>query len=549
MLKLCDIIRWLLAVLIVLSATSCVADEDTSSGSAKASLAFSVSTQRASTRMNAAATQQEGSVFRGITNQRFYPFGTEGKIQGTDTPLGDFVAGLDSYKSTLFYYKNKGLDIPVGTASFLCYCSAAQGSYDQFAGGALVPTLPESPANASAISFSPKKIYEDATTVDEKATAIADYLTAIANEIKNSEVENKDDLFNQFINYGHIIPASSSYVKRLESWITSKNIDLPTKPTTPAGFDDYNYPTTISLPDGAAVVQWNTTAGEDSKGAFEPVLQTTTQANINSLNRFVYPAPLWYYANSRIKTSYPDLFDKSNNIWEKIEQLHKNNQDTWENILALHENDDAIVYGGEASIAIKEPLHYAVGCLELELDAATTIKYPLTGVFISSQYPQHFDFTPDGDDATKECIIYDKKIPEGFTMASPGTGENAKKNYTLAFQTPDNKDVRIALEFLNNSGEDFEGIETMDLDGHTLKSTIYDGTKFYLVGTLNLPTPTTEDHTKRVFTKDYITYGKVIIKDLSQAHPYLPDLLDPRLEVGIEVELKWIPAEPTNVPL
>ena len=239
MLKLCDIIRWLLAVLIVLSATSCVADEDTSSGSAKASLAFSVSTQRASTRMNAAATQQEGSVFRGITNQRFYPFGTEGKIQGTDTPLGDFVAGLDSYKSTLFYYKNKGLDIPVGTASFLCYCSAAQGSYDQFAGGALVPTLPESPANASAISFSPKKIYEDATTVDEKATAIADYLTAIANEIKNSEVENKDDLFNQFINYGHIIPASSSYVKRLESWITSKNIDLPTKPTTPAGFDDY----------------------------------------------------------------------------------------------------------------------------------------------------------------------------------------------------------------------------------------------------------------------------------------------------------------------
>lgn len=544
MLKLCDIIRWLLAVLIVLSATSCVADEDTSSGSAKASLAFSVSTQHASTRMTAEATQQEGSDFRGITNQRFYPFSTEGEIQGTDTPLGDFVSGLGAYESTLFYYKNKGLDIPVGTASFLCYCSA-DGTLDEFTGGAIDAEITNT-TEADDISFSPKQIYKNVTTADEKAEKIAEYLTHVANAIKNSSVENKDDLFNQFINYGHIIPASSSYVAGLESWLSSESIGI-TLPTNkkPTNFDNYNYPASINLPDGAAVVQWNSTEEK-----FTPVLQTTTQANINSLNRFVYPAPLWYYANSRIKTSYPDLFDKSNNIWEKIEQLHENNQDTWENILALHENDDAIVYGGEASIAIKEPLHYAVGCLELELDAATTIlnreKYPLTGVFISSQYPQKFDFTPNATGT--ECIIYDKTIPEGFTMASPGTGENAKKNYTLAFQTPDDKDVRIALEFKNN-GDDFPGIETMDLDGHPLKSTIFSGTKFYLVGTLNLPTPTTEDHTKRVFTKDYITYGKVIIKDLSQAHPYLPDLLDPRLEVGIEVELKWIPAEPTNVPL
>ena len=133
-------------------------------------------------------------------------------------------------------------------------------------------------------------------------------------------------------------------------------------------------------------------------------------------------------------------------------------------------------------------------------------------------------------------------------MASPGTGENAKKNYTLVFQTPDSKDVRIALEFQNN-GADFDGIETMDLDGHLLKSTIYTGTKFYLVGTIKLQSPTTDDYTKRVFTKHYITHATVKIKDLSQAHPYLPDLLDPRLEVGIVVEPKWIPADPTNVPL
>lgn len=532
MLKLCDIIRWLLAVLIVLSATSCVADEDTSSGSAKASLAFSVSTQHASTRMSAGDTQQEGSVFRGITNQQFYPFDTKGEIESGHTILGNPITDLRQYNTIYHhYYKNNDLDIPVGTASFLCYCSAYQGEKDDFTVGAIKTSWPESPtaATASALSFSPKKIQENVTSADVKATAIANYMTALAKAIKASSVENKDDLFNQFINYGHIIPASSSYVesyvKGLESWLNTEGITTG---------DISGYPANINLPDGAAVVQWNNSAGDDSKGAFVPVLQTTTQANINSLNRFVYPAPLWYFANSRIKTSYTDQYENYNNDWKVV--------------LDEHENDDATVKGDEASVAIKDELQYAVGCLQLELDAATSIenrdKYELKGVFISSQYPQNFDFTPDDDDATEECIIYDKTIEDGFTMASKD-----KKNYTLVFQTPIDKDVRIALEFQNNSGANFEGIETMDLDGHPLKSTIFSGTKFYLVGTLNLPTPTTEDHTKRVFTKDYITYGKVIIKDLSQAHPYLPDLLDPRLEVGIEVELKWIPAEPTNVPL
>ena len=484
--------------------------------------------------MSAAATQQEGEAFRGIASQWLYPFGTAGKIQGNDTPLGAPISGLGQYNATHNYYKSNDLDIPVGTSSFLCYCSAYQGGYNDFTGGAIHPTWPTvepETTTASAISFSPMKIHDNAETADDKAKAIAAYMTALAKAIPD---ENKE-LFNQFINYGHIIPASGSYVSKyvagLESWLTTESITLPTTTEDISG-----YPANINLPDGAAVVQWNNSAGDDSKGAFVPVLQTTTQANINSLNRFVYPAALWYYANSRIKTSTSNQFD--------------NYSQSWDEVLALHETDNAVVSGGEVSIAVKEPLQYAVGCLELELDAATTIaqreNYQLTGVFISSQYPQKFDFTPNVS-VTGECIIYDKTIGDGdseFTMASTD-----KKNYTLVFQTPDSKDVRIALEFQNNSGADFNGIETMALDGHQLKSTIYKGTKFYLVGTIKLQSPTTDDYTKRVFTKHYITHATVKIKDLSQAHPYLPDLLDPRLEVGIVVEPKWIPADPTNVPL
>lgn len=510
--------QYFLFVVLVLSVTACATDDGDSTGTGAVipSFAYNVSTQRATMRMSAGATQQEGSSFLGIKDQRFYPFATEGKIEKDDAILGTPISDLNRYTTTYHYYATGGYDIPSGTSSFLCYCSA-DGHIDDFTSGAVDATFPAelTGKKASDISFSPKKIHSDVTTADGKATDIADYLTDMAKAIP----DNNKELFNQFINYGHIIPASSNYVEGLKSWMTLEEIPLPTTDKDISG-----YPANINLPDGAAVVKWNTTSKK-----FEPVLQTTTQANINSLNRFVYPAGLYYYANSRIKTSSSSHLDSY--------------EEPWDAILALHEVDNATIQGDETSVAVKEALQYAVGCLQLEINATIDDpeNYQLTGVFIGSQYSQRFDFTANTD--ADECIIYDKSINVEFTMASE------LKNYTLVFQTPDSRDVPFALEFKNNSGADFEGIEMTDLDGHTLKNTVYNGTKFYLVGTLKLATPTAEDFTQRVFTKDYITKGTVNITSLSQAHTYLPDLLDPRLEVGIVVETKWIPATPTNVPL
>jgi hypothetical protein len=57
------------------------------------------------------------------------------------------------------------------------------------------------------------------------------------------------------------------------------------------------------------------------------------------------------------------------------------------------------------------------------------------------------------------------------------------------------------------------------------------------------------DYTRRVFTKDHITTGTVTISSLQNAYPYLPDLLDPRLEIGIKLVTDWIQSTTTNVPL
>ena len=133
------------------------------------------------------------------------------------------------------------------------------------------------------------------------------------------------------------------------------------------------------------------------------------------------------------------------------------------------------------------------------------------------------------DQAMKAELTYVKQrldIPEKYTN-------------TLVFQTKDGENVRFALEFENNSGEDFTGCD----------GTVFAGTKFYLVGDIKVPTGQTNDWLKRVFTKSYTTQGTVRISSLKQAYTYLPDLLDPRLEIGIKLVPNWMLSTPTNVPL
>lgn len=530
--------RWfglpMLLTCCMLTMVSCASDDAPSDGqdTVGVSLAFNVSTNRGETRMSDQVTQLGGN-YRGIRDEGLYlfPFETKGDIGLNENPLTGNVFHPNRVGGTYHYLDEHALDVRIGTASFLSYAQAKLESDDKFVNGSIVATIPAGKPNTSDISFAPKVIYDNVSIVEgDEPSKIAAYLTAIANAIP----ESNRDFYYQFINKEHPIASSSTNVTKLEAWAELNGVTLPTP--RPVGID--GYPSDINLPDGAAVVKWN-------ENKFEPWTVTTTEVNINRLDRFVYPAELWYYSNSRIKTSIKN-------------QKENYNLTKWSDVLAKYETDYGVIDVNVRSVAIKEPLSYAVGCLQIGLvvsstltDAGDTPKtitlsagtgeneeatFPLTAVFVSGQHTQAFNFTPKDDN--EERIVYDKEI-DGISMGASTASTPAKYTKTLVLQTKDNETVRFALEFTNNSGQDFVGCNGI----------VFNGTKFYLVGTIKPEIGQTEDYKKRAFTKNYITQGKVTISSLKQAYTYLPDLLDPRLEIGIRLVPNWIQSTTTNVPL
>ena len=106
-------------------------------------------------------------------------------------------------------------------------------------------------------------------------------------------------------------------------------------------------------------------------------------------------------------------------------------------------------------------------------------------------------------------------------------------------QSYDHKKVPVALEFINNS-VDFKG-----LNGIVLK-----GTKFYLVGEIDPEQFKEDSRTEirdRVFTQDYTTTLNIKVTGLEKAYNVVPNLLSPRLEMGIELVPKWVATTPDEV--
>jgi hypothetical protein len=166
---------------------------------------------------------------------------------------------------------------------------------------------------------------------------------------------------------------------------------------------------------------------------------------------------------------------------------------------------------------------------EVVLDADMA-HLPLTGVIIGGQHTVGFNMKPQGEQTDVDGrFIYDTNIIDG------------NKTSTLVLQSYDNEKVPVILEFENNTEHAFTG-----KDG-----TVYPGARFYLIALID-PADKKEvgkDYTNRVFTQDYITTMSMRVTSLAKAYTCMPDLLAPRLEVGVQVVTKWIQATTTNVEL
>jgi len=500
--------------------------------------------------------------FRGMTGMTLVPYGVS-PITGTSTRIGANITLGDITKTELGAQSKAKLyadvNVPIGTTGFLFYGKANDGTVttanDKFKFGILNESALT--GENSTFLFTPEAIFT-AAAVDAKATKLCEYLSSIANATAGTDAWSATtnaglkDLYNKFVSMA--AGSSVSVLAAVQSLYTSlkPNTDAlsvairtavaNTTYVTVAGdkltlvADLAGYPANVNLPDGAAVVKWDT-ATKTFK-ADPNATQDFKGMQIAKLGNYVFMPNLYYRANTAVKTMTGDqtpLYNATN---------------TWQNILDGFTTPSTAVTSTTRSVALVDKIQYAVGRLETKVKLEATTLYdnkgeavtvtdtsfPITAVLIGGQKAVGFDFAPKG---TNELTIYDNAVAAGLAATSAGSA----LNHTLALETAENTTVNIAVELENKTGKDFEGANGV----------IPAGSKFYLIAKLE-PANGTGSTIKQVFKQDYVTKANLSIKPgtakdgtstfknptgLGNAYNVIPDLRTPKLSLGLSVDLTW----------
>ena len=567
----------------------------------------------ANTKQTAATVQNEETVatFRGMDNIVLVPFLAQGDADADPVtndvlPLGSQISLINMIRPTTATVSNSipagsaglstdhgnavlynDVDIPLGTGSFLFYGKAVDNGTEKFVNGAITATIDDTKTPAN-YSFAPVPIYTTGSSTI--GTALASYVNAIAaatgwadvTEAQNAGLKNLYDNFTSLKAgssrdvQGAVLDLYQSLYKNTDA-VSKAIVDAITTKATPANpadgtltfanelgqvtndinatSEDNTYPADLGIPDGVAILDWNTATPKVATQKIDGNLSNVANFT-GKFTDYVYPASLYYVANSGVVTATTS------------QQANYDGTKDWAGtggILAGYTAGKS-VQSSSKSVAIVDQIQYAVGRLDTKVTAAATTLYdrkgdavagtdgtrfPITGILIGGQKPVDYMFTnPSG---TAEFTIYDNihKANNG-TFPYAITGSGSAYNYTLALETAPSTPIYVAVEFLNNSGQDFVGYDGV----------VPEGGKFYLVAQLD-PTSTTEaanaDATgKRVFKQDFKTIANFTIAagkantdptwvdgttentgGLGAAYNTIPDLRTPKLELGLSVNLNW----------
>lgn len=553
------------------------------------------------TRQSAATVQNDQSVasFRGFDNMVLIPYAsvygnaTDGyDVDGnrlTETSIalkiGELVnklpasPGLNSSSNSYVY---SDVNIPLGTSGFLFYGKAIDGTGGNFVNGALTaaPTGLTGEKTGFGFALNPAK-----PSGDGKAEALLEYIKSIAeaapasgaawytpvgsggnagllglyeNFIKmkagssTSVQAALEDLYESLMNNTDAASQAVCTAIKVHATYTATNAENErlVLDETVAG-----YPADINLPDGAVGLAWTTATPAVPSWLHDNSAWSTGTTTVTALTNYVYPASLYYRANSPVQVSNSKQSDNyGTNTWPQI----------IDPTTGLYK-DGSSVGSSTHSVALVEQIQYAVALLESHVKiAATTLKdrkgddikigtetsddgtFKLTGILIGGQKDVNWQFLPTG---TSIYTIYDKDIPSASNVLSKTTGSGSEAiNYTLALENAENESVYVALEFENNA-KDFIG-----KDGLIAK-----GTKFYLVAKLDPQDKgtggTASGSLSQVFKQDYKTIVTFTIKENTVAEPgsdptvypdglgaaynVIPDLRTPKMELGLSVDLTW----------
>ena len=572
----------------------------------------------AKTRQTAGTVQKDENIedFRGMDNIVLYPFAATGDaggtpIGGTSTKLSEALTLTSMIKPTVetinnsipaYTAANTGLtsgsnsvlfddvNIPIGTGSFLFYGKAIDNTTntDYFYNGKLNMSGTE-PAD---IVFDLQKIYLTDAGEEPTASAVGDalatYLSTIAQATGWAGCENTalaklytdftsmkagssltvqaavQDLYHTI--YKNTDAVSVAIKNAILSWnTTSSDYDFTyaqDDKTNPTGTLTFKpaignsattyFPGDVNLPDGAAMLTYdssNKTFAQTRTGA----VNTGKSAKFAD---YVYPASLYYYSNSAIRTSTSKQAEKYGATNTTTSATY-----TWNEILANY--DGTSIIPATRSVAILDPIQYAVGRLDMTIKTEANILYDkkgeaydatagfeVTGVLIGGQKQVKYNFTTNTD--ATEFTIYDNITKsQKSTTSTPSepllaTTTASATNYTLALETYKDKEVYVAVELVNK-GADFQGADGV----------VPAGCKFYLVAKLtpNAGTGYNAETMNQVFRQDYKTVANFTIPEglpntnasfdpdtatgLAKAYNTIPDLRTPQMELGLSVNLKW----------
>ena len=500
------------------------------------------------------ANTHRAATFQGMDLLVAIPFRTnDAPVAVTDEPLIDLVGANEDNKTKEYetetekyntYYVNT-CHLMTGTNRMLVYGKATKPSTPNPAVYGELSALPTTRKKTADIQFSLTSIRES-TEAHADATDLANYMTSIANTPGWGTTDDPTlkSYYLDFIRMGSegagLMSGAAANIKAfvtaLKALLTGRGDDVSTAiisnigdGTTIAG---NTYPRSVGLPDGAAAIRW-------TGSKFEVKTTTTPLDNINGINRYTYPAELMFFVDSPIRTSMEEV---SKTTYETTDKL-------WGAFLDTYYQGPTAVNNRTKAVAVVNPLQYGVANLQLTLTSMnTTLKdakganvtninletMPLTGVIIGGQHTVGHNMKPRGEQTDVDGrFIYETTV-DATNLATQGY-----KTSTLVLQSYDNEKVPVILEFENKTGHAFTG-----KDG-----TVYPGARFYLIAMADPAGKGTGAYANRVFTQDYTTTMSMSVTSLAKAYTCMPDLLAPRLEVGVQVVTKWIQATTTNVEL
>ena len=536
------------------SADEIVADTDDEQVAKQVDLIVCVG-NKASMPLQVRANTRSDATFNGMEWLVVIPFHTDGvAVASTDIPLINEIETTESSRVEAHnnYYVNRCY-FETGTDRVLVYGKTSKPSTPDPAVYGVLSPLPTDRTTLNNICFSLSSIRNTAEPHTD-AQALASYMTTIANTPGWSTTDDPTlkSYYLDFIRMGSegagLMSGAAANIKAfvaaLKALLETKGDALSAAIIDNIDDDDdiegNTYPQSLGLPDGAAVIRWAKNE-ETDKEEFSVRTTTTTLDNINGINRYTYPAELMFFADSPIRTS-------ANEVAKEVYENAPTNQ-LWSAFLDTYYTGSTAVNTNTKAVAVENPIQYGVGRLDITLtgmsptlrdakdEIVTNAKMstmPLTGVIIGGQHTVGFNMKPQ----EPQTDVDGRFIYETTVDATNFTAEGYKTS-TLVLQSYDNVKVPIILEFENNTGHAFVG-----KDG-----TVYPETRFYLIGMIDPAGKGTGDYANRVFTQDYITTISMNVTSLAKAYTCMPDLLAPRLEIGIQVVTKWIQATTTNVEL